>query len=224
MRQTSEISVGATRLIRGVRLQRKLAVIGTFSAVMLMSNPALAEEDCSNGPVPVNGAFRGQISVPKGQAVRLTFTFNAAWENMVFVCDALTGYRILVKGNYSRDREDWLSPIDNTRSLAYYVVTFHKTVSPDAGDAGSHPWLQSPMKLGDRVYVEGRSGAYVDSYGFNDSGGDRWDNALVTAYFIGHVGTKPPALPASTLQMVRTKAFSAIHAKGGGQLVQPKNK
>ena len=79
------------------------------------------------------------------------------------------------------------------------------------------------MKRGDRVYVEGQGGAYVDSYGFNDSGGDRWDNALVTAYFIGHVGTNPPRLPATTLQMVRTKAFSAIHYKGGGQLIQPKH-
>ncbi|HZQ52313.1 MAG TPA: hypothetical protein VFB14_08960 [Bryobacteraceae bacterium] len=202
---------------------KTIVVISAFSAVMLASCPALAEEDCFNGPVPVNGAYRGQITVPQGQAVRLTFTFNAQWENMVFVCDALTGHRILVKGNYSRDREDWLSPIDNTRSLAYYVVTFHKTVSPDAGDAGSHPWLQSPMKKGDRVTVEGQGGAYVDSYGFNDSGGDRWDNALVTAYFIGRVGTNPPPLPASTLQMVRTKAFSTFHYKGGGQLIQPKH-
>ena len=57
MRQPSEISVGATRIIRGVRLQRKLAAIGIFSAVILMSNPALAEEDCFNGPVSVNAFY-----------------------------------------------------------------------------------------------------------------------------------------------------------------------
>lgn len=205
------------------RLNRTLAVLGLFSALMLTSNLAIAEEDCFNGPVPVNGAYRGQVNVPQGQAVRLTFNFYAQWEEMVFVCDALTGHRILVKGNYpdktGRDSQDWVSPIDNTRSLTYYVVAFHKTVSPDAGDAGGHPWIQSPMKPGDRMPVEGQSNAYVDSYGFNDGGGDRWDNALITAYFIGHVGTNPPPLPTSTVQMVRTKAFSGFHNNGRAQTI-----
>ncbi|MDE2387834.1 MAG: hypothetical protein KGN35_01925, partial [Betaproteobacteria bacterium] len=183
----------------------KVAVVGIFWVVVLMSNSAFAEEDCFNGPVPVNGNHRGQINVPQGHAVRLTFNFNAAWENMVFVCDALTGQRILVKGNYSRDRGDWVSPIDHTKSLTYYVVAFHKTVSPDAGDAGSHPWIQSPMKRGERVIVEGAGGAYVDSYGFNDGGGNNWDNSLVTAYFIGKIDVAPGSLPGSVLQNVRAK-------------------
>lgn len=210
MRQTREISLqinnvmGIRSIVRGLLpLRRKVAAIGILSAVVLMSNPAFAEEDCFNGPVPVEGTHRGQINVPQGHAVRLTFNFNAAWENMVFVCDALTGHRLLVKGNYSRDREDWVSPIDNTRSLTYYVVAFHKTVSPEASDAGDHPWIQSPMKVGDRVIVEGKSGAYVDSYGFNDGGGQRWDNALVDAYFIGDVGVAPKALSTTALQKLR---------------------
>lgn len=237
MYQTNEFSVRTLRTEAGdpvswrsrfsslERLNRTLVVLGLFSALMLTGKLAIAEEDCFNGPVPVNGAYRGQINVPQGQAVRLTFNFYAQWEEMVFVCDALTGHRILVKGNYQnktgRDSADWVSPIDNTRSLTYYVVAFHKTVSPDAGDAGDHPWIQSPMKRGDRMPVEGSSNAYVDSYGFNDSGGDRWDNALITAYFIGHVGTNPPPLPTSTVQMVRTKAFSGFNYKGGAQPIHP---
>jgi hypothetical protein len=178
-------------------------VICIFSALLLMNANAFAEEDCYNGPVHVEDANRGQVVIPPGQYVRLTFTFNASWENQVFICDALTGRRMMVKGNWFRDRTDWTSPVDNTRSIAYYVVAFHKMRSPNARDAGSYPWISSPMKRLARTNVEGRSGAYVDTFGFNDGGGTGWDNAMVTAYFSGAIPGVPPALPMATLQRLR---------------------
>jgi hypothetical protein len=194
-----------TAIIRGFfsSLLKATAIAGV--SLMLMNTSAFAEEDCYNGPVHVNDANRGQIVIPRGNYVRLTFTFNAAWENMVFVCDALTGRRMMVKGNYFRDGADWTSPVDNTGSIAYYVVAFHKMRSPNARDAGQYPWINSPMKRLPRNPVEGQSGAYVDTFGFNDGGGNAWDNAMVTAYFSGQVGRVPPPLSTLTLQRLRTQ-------------------
>jgi hypothetical protein len=188
-----------------MKLHQGFIVAMALGVTTLLSNTAaFAEDDCFNGPgVTVDGAQRGQISVPPGQAVRLTFNFNAAWENIVYVCDALTGHRIEEKGNYRHNREDWVSPIDNTRSLTYFVVGFHKTVPQNDANAFRRPWLQSKLKRGETVAVEGQSGAYVVPYGFNDGGGNGWDNALVTAYFMGHVGP-PGGLPVATLRKIQS--------------------
>jgi len=60
------------------------------------------------------------------------------------------------------------------------------------------------MKRGPRQPVQGQSGAYVDSYGFNDSGGNRWDNSMVTAYFIGKVGVALKAVPVGIQKIIGT--------------------
>jgi hypothetical protein len=57
----------------------------TFLAFATLS--ALAE-DCWNGPSGINSQpqWMAHVTVPRGRYVEMQFTFNAAWENMVFVC------------------------------------------------------------------------------------------------------------------------------------------
>lgn len=197
---------GTLRRNRGSRLRFHAAIT---SVLLFTVGAAHAGEDCFHGPVPVNPAYRAQINIPKGHAARLTFTYNALWQNMIFVCDALTGERLAVRGNSrNAEHEDWLSPIDNTRSLTYYVVAFHKTASEDSSDIGSRAWYNSSMKLAPREIVQGTSGAYVDGVGFNDGGGDGWDNAVVTAYIVGAI----PELghtPDVALHAIRTNLHNA---------------
>jgi hypothetical protein len=184
----------------------KQTIIALGATFLISYAPAFAEEDCFNGPNgPFDGAQRANITVPAGHAVRLTFNFNAAWETQVYVCDALTGHRILEKGNYRHNREDWLSPIDDTKTLSYFIVAMHKNVPETDENAFRRPWIQSLLKQGVREPVAGEAGSYVDSYGFNDGGGKRWDNALVTAYVIGVVHETPGPVPGTTLQSIQSK-------------------
>jgi len=149
----------------------------TFLAFVTVSAFA---EDCWNGPSGINSQpqWVAHITVPKGRYVEMQFTFNAAWENMVFVCTEQTGERIAVKGNYFRDREKFVSPIDRDRDIKYLVVAFHKDTSPDDHNAPNHPWRQSPMKI---TFL--RDG--LQRIGFNDGGGPNFDNALVTVHRVG---------------------------------------
>lgn len=175
----------------------------TIAACVLLPCTAVAGQDCFNGPAPINAAQRAQINVPKGHAVRLTFDFNATWENVVYVCDALTGELLLERGNYRHSQEDWISPIDSSRSLAYFIVAFHKMVPQNDPKAFKKPWIQSALTLrGKRFAVQGNSGASVVLNGFNDGGGDRADNAVVTAYFIGTTGV-PGVVPATVRTLGR---------------------
>lgn len=175
------------------------------AASFVLYGTAIAGEDCSNGPVRVDPAQRVQFTVPPGQAVRLTFTVRALWENMIFVCDALTGQQILVRGNGTRSRDDWISPIDNTRSLAYSIVAFHKTVSQGYKKAGSKPWFLSPLVENQGLDIPGDGKAHVQYYGFSDGGGDKpGTNALITAYTIGTVGEKPGPLPKAATMKIQS--------------------
>lgn len=187
-------------------LQKKYWAVtcSVAACVFIPCTSAVAGEDCFNGPATINEAQRAQINVPQGHAVRLTFDFNAAWENIVYVCDALTGELILKRGNYRHSRKDWVSPIDNSRSLAYFIVAFHKMVPMNDPSAFKKPWIQSALTLKDKRFaVQGNSGASVVLNGFNDGGGSRSDNAVVTAYFIGTTGV-PGAIPASAAATIRT--------------------
>lgn len=177
-------------------------VLAVGAAGLTIHQDALAEEDCFNGPVTVDGAQRGEVSVAPGHAVRMTFTFNALYENQVFICDALTGEKVATRGNYNRLRDDWVSPIDNTRSLAYYIVAFHKTVRQTSPEAFRKPWIQSALKTDARqVDVPGLSEAKAQTFGFSDGGGPGWDNAVVTAYTIGSIPVLGPVSPATAAKV-----------------------
>jgi hypothetical protein len=154
----------------------RFTLLTLFAAVSLS---ALAE-DCLNGPSGINSNVQwiAHVTVPKGRYVELQFNFNAAWENMVFVCTAQTGERIAVKGNYFRDREKFVSPIDRDRDIRYTIAAFHKKTSPDDHNAPNYPWRQSAM----RVLLRQRS---LERIGFNDEGGPGFENAVVTIHKVG---------------------------------------
>ena len=104
-------------------------------------------EDLDNGPggIVANRDWQFIRQVPGQHAIRLSFTFNAAWENMIWICNGNTRERLDTRGNYFRSREDFVTDIGRMELIG--LVAYHKTVSPDAGDAGDHPWIQSPMKI-----------------------------------------------------------------------------
>lgn len=160
---------------------------------MMAHAGALAAESCFNGPARVDSANRAQFGVPKGQSIRLEFAFNALWENVIFVCDAITGETLLERGNGTRSQEDWNTPIDNTRSLAYYIVAFHKKVRQNYAGAHRKPWFQSPMVVkGERSDAPGATGSFVQTFGFTDGGAaGQGSNAMVTAYFGGAIDGRP---------------------------------
>ncbi len=151
---------------------------------------AAQAEDCWNGPGGIGSRLdsTANIDAPQGGSVTLNFSFNAAWENMVFVCDAATHQLLTTKGNYSRDRSDWTSP-NNGRAATYVIAAFHKKISPDAGDAGSYPWRQSAMH---DLTPDPLKQRQQQQFGFNDEGGLRFDNALVTVNYTGDRTPRPP--------------------------------
>jgi hypothetical protein len=65
---------------------------------------------------------------------------------MVFVCTEQTGERIAVEGNYFRDPEKFVSPIDRDRDIKYVIAAFHKKTSPDENNAPNFSWRQSAMR------------------------------------------------------------------------------
>jgi hypothetical protein len=159
---------------------KDLIVRLTLLIVFALVSAGAFAEDCLNGPSGINSNLQwvAHVTVPKGRYVELQFNFNAAWENMIFVCTEQTGERIAVKGNYSRDREKFVSPIDRDRDIRYTIVGFHKKTSPDDSNAGHYPWRQSAM----RILTQQSS---LERIGFNDEGGPGFDNAVVTIHKVG---------------------------------------
>jgi hypothetical protein len=119
----------------------------------------------------------------QGRFLRLNFVFNALWENMVWICSAQTGERLVVKGNYNRDREEWVSEINNTDlEYGFGIVAYHKHISPDASDAGDYPWIQSRMTFMGHF----TNGPEIDVIGFNDNDtGYPPDNVRITITYVG---------------------------------------
>jgi hypothetical protein len=139
-------------------------------------------EDLTHGPSGINpnDDWIAKVYVPRGRFIRMTFNFNAAWENMLWVCSGSTGERLAVRGNYFRETEEWVTPIDRGNDIWYAVVGYHKLTSPDDGNAGGYPWRQSPMRfLGRSAHPD------QDVYGFNDEGGNSYENSVVYFVYVG---------------------------------------
>jgi hypothetical protein len=190
-------------------------------AIFLLSGAAHAE-DCWHGPsgITARNDWMATVVVPPGGALVLNFGFNAAWENEVFVCDTASHRLLAVRGNYSRDRSDWRSPAGGT---SYTIAAYHKKVSPEAGDAGSHPWLQSPMR---NLTSHPLAHPQQEQYGFNDGGGLRYDNALVTVNYIGDrsppkpavaISVNPQAIPSGGSAMLSWNASNANSCRASGE-------
>jgi hypothetical protein len=154
----------------------------TFLAALALSARA---EDCFNGPsnIRTDRANLVFLTVPKGHSLRIQFTFNGDWENMVFLCTSQTSERIAVKGNYphetGRDSQDFITPVDRDRDIQFVIAGFHKKTSPTDSHAADYAWRQSKMT---RLPNQARN---VEVYGFNDEGGNLPDNARVTVTKVG---------------------------------------
>ncbi|AWK89908.1 hypothetical protein [Azospirillum thermophilum] len=128
-------------------------------------------EDFDNGPsgIIASPAWQFIRPVPPGKFLRLSFQFNAAWENMIWICNANTRELLQNRGNYFRSRDDFVTDIG--RISAVGLVAYHKLISPEASDAGDYPWRQSPMAVI-------RDDGVVAVVGFNDEGGPGFNQAV----------------------------------------------
>ena len=149
-------------------------------ACVLFSGTAHAE-DCWNGPNNISSQLNklATFDVPAGNSVTLNFGFNAAWENEVLICDSKTRQLLATKGNFRHDRSDWVSP-NGGQAASYTIAAFHKKVPMDDDNAFKLPWLQSTMK--NLTPAPALLPQHIQ-FGFNDGGGLRYDNALVTVNY-----------------------------------------
>lgn len=112
--------------------------------------------------------------VPLGQRVVFRFTWNAGWENEIWVCSVETGNILVKRGNYLNST-DFVTESDQGENSIFGVVGYHKRRKP-----GSGHWFQSPMKLHqnnpvDRSIIVG----FWDEFGEEQNA--NYDNAVVTA-------------------------------------------
>jgi hypothetical protein len=130
-------------------------------------------EDFDNGPsgIIANPGWRYITPVPRGMYLLLSFQFNAAWENMIWVCNSNTHEQLSVRGNYFRSRDLFATDVNSqfSPSFGLGLVAYHKLVSPDAG--ADKPWRQSPMAI---LHDDGKT----TIIGFNDEGGPGFNQAV----------------------------------------------
>ena len=173
-----------------------VAVVAACMLVMLLAPAAVwaEEEGCRYGPsnIYATNDWTASVTVPKGQTVRLTFAFNALWENMLFICAVPNQAAIALKGNYSRNRSDFVSFGYPGDDHTFVIVGFHKKTSPDDRNAPRYQWRQSPMKILKMNVGEEPEGSRLASvysqFGFNDEGGDSYTNAVVTVLYRNQAG------------------------------------
>jgi len=126
----------------------------------------------------------------------MNFVFNALWENMVWICDANTSQRRVVKGNYHREQSEFFAPENNSGGDIWLgIVAYHKHISPDASDAGSYPWIQSRMGILANNIIVNPNSSY-DIIGFNDNDIPNYpaDNVRITINHIGPIIVPPSFL------------------------------
>jgi len=148
-------------------------------------------EDFDNGPsgIVAKPDWRYIAPIPQGTFLRLSFQFNALWENMIWICNANTHEKLADRGNYSRSRDQFVTD-ENTQfspNFAIGLVAYHKLVSPDVG--AGYPWRQSPMAI---LQDDGKTTVI----GFNDEGGPGFNQAICAITRVG--GVTPPPGPFGT--------------------------
>jgi hypothetical protein len=172
------------------------ALAGACAVFMLLTPSAVRaeEEGCRYGPSNIYAVndWTASITVPKGQSVRFSFTFNALWENMLFICEVPNQNPIAVRGNYGRNSADFVPSGFAGSDHTYIIVAFHKKTSPDDRNAPRYKWRQSPMKILKMNVGEEPEGSRLTTihsqFGFNDEGGDSYTNAVVTVSYRNQVG------------------------------------
>jgi hypothetical protein len=123
------------------------------------------------------------VVVPPGHFVRMRFGFNAVWSNVVWVYDAESKELFESRDNNGHGNE-FDSPVNvSGRPLVYGIVGWHKTVSWTVDHPERFPWRQSQMKVLEQIPARPGVSAQ-DTVGFNDEGGDRWDNAFAVVTYI----------------------------------------
>jgi hypothetical protein len=147
-----------------------------MSITIIVARQTLMEEimseDFDHGP---NGiiAYPGWRYVrhcPPDAFLKLSFSFDALWSNMIWVCNANTR-EVLVSRFASNQNEDFVTDIHSLSDIG--LVAYHKLVSDGVDHPERFPFRQSPMAI---LYNDGR----VITVGFNDEGGPGFRQAVCT--------------------------------------------
>lgn len=115
----------------------------------------------------LNQIWAKVVKVPANKVARVTFSFNAWYENAILIYDEETNQLLAERGNGPyRHAQDWASDI-SPNVKGYIVTGWHKN-----GPANHRlPWIQSP----NRVFID--SSHYVQ-IGFEDAEQDDFDDGL----------------------------------------------
>ncbi|MFM2002261.1 MAG: hypothetical protein RI963_1687 [Planctomycetota bacterium] len=115
----------------------------------------------------LNRIWAKVIKVPANKVARVTFSFNAWYENAIIIYDEETNQLLAERGNGAyRHAQDWASDI-SPNVKGYIVTGWHKN-----GPANHRlPWIQSP----NRIFID--TSHYVQ-IGFEDAGQDDYDDGL----------------------------------------------
>jgi hypothetical protein len=94
--------------------------------------------------LPLNDHLAFRVTVPDRGLLRLSFAFDALWENAICVYREGGGdAKVTEKGNYGRESGDWAF-LNSTGSPVTFLVTgWHKRSTPNPGQ----PWFQSLGKV-----------------------------------------------------------------------------
>lgn len=94
--------------------------------------------------LPLNANVAFAVTVPHRALLRLSFAFDAVWENAICIYREDRGdAKIVEKGNYGRDRGDWALINNEGRPITFVVTGWHKRSRPNANE----PWFQSLGKV-----------------------------------------------------------------------------
>lgn len=126
---------------------------------------------------PLNEHQIGWIKVPPGRRAKFTFSSNAYWENAACIYPESSAEKIYEAGNYDRTpnmQKGFITNLNNSSTEESYRVTgWHKQDKPNH----RLPWIQSSIKRLDPHQIS-------LSYGFEDAGGDDYDDMIVNVEII----------------------------------------
>ncbi|HDR7646154.1 TPA: hypothetical protein QCX74_003352 [Bacillus mycoides] len=125
------------------------------------------------GPDNLNSLNRqqvGWVKVPSGYRAKFTYSANAAFENAACIYPQDSDDKLAEAGNYARHLDiPYETNTNHSGNDIWYMVTgWHKQDKPN----GSLPWIQSAV-------ATLNSNPASLSYGFEDSGGQDFDDMIV---------------------------------------------
>lgn len=114
------------------------------------------------------------LVIGRGQRIKVSVTFEAAWENQVVIEDKASGQRLFKTSSAYDETRVWTSPRNNSsRSIVYKLYGQHK----ESGPSTEKPWKNSAESVEVDTPQELIVGYDDGAHGTNEPD---WNDARVT--------------------------------------------